>query len=133
MQSAADVLWEAGALSQRLGLVQTDATTSSPAAKANLSTFESLVRFIPYEAVEKVVTSGTGGYDRTLCQAACLFVDISGYSKLADTQEMTGGGPEVLSSVLNGFLDKQVRVTRKSRASTPAAPKRAHVSDRFCA
>ena len=106
MAHVADILWEAGDLRPRLGFQKAQVRP-----QITSDTFESLVRFIPFEAVEKLVTTGTGGYDRTLCQAACLFVDISGYSKLADTQEMTGGGPEVLSSVLNGFLDNQVRIT----------------------
>ena len=81
---------------------------------------DEFMRFIPSEARRYVQEKPC--YRRDVFDAAVLFIDISGYSAMA---ERFGGfgeaGVEMLSNSLNGFLSSQVALAFARSCHPPSA------------
>ena len=85
-----------------------------------------LRRFLSYEATSGQDQAGPK-FRRDVFSGVLLFIDISGYSAMANNFACMGEvGVELLSNLLNGFLTSQVIDLARSRQLTSLSPPSCH-------
>lgn len=74
-----------------------------------------LSSYVPTLVVSHVVDEPTlTTPSRQTYETVCLFCDVSGFTKLAETMAMSGKGAEGLKRHLNSYFEQMARIIAKS-------------------